>query len=260
MVSEQVKPVSAARALAVVLTVAFICALLVSVISVSLRPLQQANVDAERIAKLELVLSALADIGQAQTLESLEARIVELSSGTYDETQNVATFNAEVAAGRPGSSEVIPGDMDIAGIKRRARHARVYLVRDSSDAIELIILPVWGRGYQSTLRAWLVLDGDTRSVRALKFYQHGETPGVGARIEEPGWEAKWHGVPLYDDEGVLRIGVNSHMGGGGIYSAYRVDGISGATRTTQGVDRLLRFWLGEFGFGPYLQRVREARS
>ena len=257
--SEPAKVVTATRAIAVALAIAFVCGLLVSVVAVSLRPLQQANIEAERIAKLELVLSALAEIGQAQTLESLEARIVELASGRYDETQDVATFNAEVAAGRPGSSVVIPGEVDIAGIKRRARYARVYLVRDAQGGIELIILPVWGRGYQSTLRAWLVVDGDTRRVRALKFYQHGETPGVGARIQEPEWEAKWQGVPIYDDDGVLRLGVNSFAGGSGDYAAYQVDGISGATRTTQGVDHLLRFWLGDFGFAPYLQRVREER-
>jgi len=254
--SESIKTDSAPRALGIALLVAFVCALLVSAISVGLRPQQLANIEAERIAQLELVLGALSDIGQAQTIESLEARIVDLASGDYDDTQDVATFNAEAAVGKPGSSVAIPTDIDLAGIKRRALYARVYLVRDSAGRIELIILPVWGRGYQSTLRAWLVLEGDTRTVRALKFYQHGETPGIGARIQEPEWEALWHDVPVYDDNGILRIGVKLHAGGGGD-STYLVDGISGATRTTQGVDGLLRFWLGDFGFAPYLQRVRE---
>jgi Na+-transporting NADH:ubiquinone oxidoreductase subunit C len=247
---------SAPRALAVVLAVAFVCALLVSTASVGLRPYQLANIEAERIAQLELVLEALADIGQAQTIEGLEARIVELSSGRYDDKQDVASFNAEAAIGKPGGSVVIPAEADLAGIKRRSTYAQVYLVRDADGQIDLIILPVWGRGYQSTLRAWLVLDGDARTVRALKFYQHGETPGIGARIQDPEWEALWRGVPVYDDSGILRIGVKLHAGDGSD-SAYRVDGISGATRTTQGVDGLLRFWLGDFGFAPYLRLVRE---
>ena len=256
--SDLVEQDSAPRALGVVLAIAFICALLVSAVSVGLRPYQQANIEAERLAKLELVLNALADIGREQTIDNLEARIVELSSGRYDDTQDVAIFNAESAMGKPGGSVIIPGEVDIAGIKRRALYAQVYLVRGSSGAVDLIILPVYGRGYQSTLRAWLVLDGDTRTVQALKFYQHGETPGVGARIEEPRWEALWRGVPVYDESGVLRIGVKLNSGGGSDgYSGYRVDGISGATRTTEGVDRLLRFWLGDFGFAPYLQRLRE---
>jgi Na+-transporting NADH:ubiquinone oxidoreductase subunit C len=166
------------------------------------------------------------------------------------------TFDAERAATKPASSVAIPAELDLAGLRRRALHAQVYLVLDSSNQVDLIILPVSGRGYQSTLHAWLVLDGDTRTVRALKFYRHGETPGVGARIQEPEWEARWQGLSAYDDVGVLRIGVRSGAG----YSddaQYQIDGISGATRTTQGVDGMLRFWLGEFGFANFLQRIRE---
>ena len=254
--SETIATDSTRRALGVALIVAFVCAVLVSAVAVGLRPLQKANVEAERIAQLELVLVALSDIGRNLSIDGLESRIVELGTGEYDDSIDVATFDAEAAAGKPGTSDAIPADLDVAGIKRRARHARVYLVRDPADRIELIILPVYGRGYQSTLRAWLVLDGDTRTVRALKFYQHGETPGVGARIDEPDWEAQWRDLPAYDEEGVLRIGVRLHAGADD-YSAFKVDGISGATRTAQGVDGMMRFWLSEFGFAPYLQRVRE---
>jgi Na+-transporting NADH:ubiquinone oxidoreductase subunit C len=37
---------------------------------------------------------------------------------------------------------------------------------------------------------------------------------------------------------------------------HRVDGISGATLTIRGVNHLVQFWLGEHGFGPYLERLR----
>ena len=134
----------------------------------------------------------------------------------------------------------------------------IEATNDSGGEIDLIILPVSGRGYQSTLQAWLVLDGDTRRVRALKFYQHGETPGVGSRIEEPEWEAQWRDLPAYDDDGLLRIGVRAVAGAAtGDDAFYQVDGISGATRTAQGVHGMLRFWLGDLGFGPFLQRLRE---
>jgi Na+-transporting NADH:ubiquinone oxidoreductase subunit C len=84
-------------------------------------------------------------------------------------------------------------------------------------------------------------------------------PGVGARIEEPEWEAQWRDLSAYDDDGVLRIGVRSHGAGYSDDAQYQVDGISGATRTAQGVDGMLRFWLGDFGFEPFLQRIREDR-
>ena len=256
--SETTSRDSTARALGTAFTVAFVCALLVSAVAVNLRPLQKANVEAERIAQLQLVLDALSDLGRKQTIDSLESHVVELSSGRFDDSIDAASFDAEAAASRAASSVPIPAALDLAGLKRRARYAPVYLVRDDAGRIELIILPVSGRGYQSTLRAWLVLDGDARTVRALKFYQQGETPGVGARIEDPVWLAQWRDLPAFDADGVLRIGVGVRAAGDD--PAYHVDGISGATRTTQGVDGMVKFWLGDFGFGPFLQRLREEQS
>ncbi len=256
--SERLAQDSTTRALGVVLMVGFVCALLVSAISVTLRPVHRANIEAERIAQLELVLDALSDIGRARTLEQLDARMVELSSGQYDNSIDIATYDAERAAARATSSVAIPLEADFAGLKRREKHARIYLVGDT-DAIEFIILPVRGRGYQSTLHAWMVLDGNTRTVRALKFYQHGETPGVGSRIEDAQWQAQWRELPAYDDEGVLRIGVRSVAGGFDPFAQHKVDAISGATRTAMGVDGMVRFWLGRYGFEPYLQRLREER-
>ena len=37
---------------------------------------------------------------------------------------------------------------------------------------------------------------------------------------------------------------------------YKVDGISGATMTSDGVTRLMQYWFGENGFKPYLDRLR----
>lgn len=102
--SEAIAKDSTARALAVALTVAFICGLLVSVVAVQLRPIHKANIEAERIAQLELVLGALSDIGHAQSIENLEARIVVLASGAFDDNLDPATFDADKAAARPGTS------------------------------------------------------------------------------------------------------------------------------------------------------------
>ena len=248
------------RALTLALLVAFVCGLLVSVVTVGLRPIQQANVEAERIARLQLVLGALSAVGQVYRIDELEAHMVELASGNFDDSIDAARFDAARAAASPVDGVDIPPQLDLAGLKRRARHAQIYLVRDVDGRIELIILPVSGRGYQSTLRAWLVLDGDAQTVRALKFYQQAETPGLGARIEEAQWQARWSDLRAFDADGVLRIGVRTAGSAYNENAAYQVDGISGATRTMQGVDGMLRFWLGEFGYGALLQRLQEERS
>jgi Na+-transporting NADH:ubiquinone oxidoreductase subunit C len=38
---------------------------------------------------------------------------------------------------------------------------------------------------------------------------------------------------------------------------YKVDGLSGATLTSRGVTNLVHFWLGDEGFGPYLDKLAQ---
>ena len=249
------------QALLVVLGVAVVCALLVSVSSVELRPHYVANLEAHRLAQLESILGALSGTAHEVAADDIESRVVELESGRYSDKLDAATFDARKAATDADGSVLIPADRDIAGIKRRAKHATVFLVRNASGEIELMILPVRGSGYQSSLYGFLALAGDTSTVVALKFYDQGDTPGMGARIQDPSWEALWPGKQVYDDAGALRIGVaRGKLTPGFMDAEHMVDGISGATRTSQGVHDLLRFWLGDFGFGPFLQRVRRGEG
>lgn len=249
------------QALLMVLGVAVVCALLVSVSAVKLRPHYVANLEAHRMAQLESILGALSETPYAEAAKNIESRVVELESGRYSERLDPATFDARKAATNPDDSTLIPPDRDIAGIKRREKNATVFVLRNANGAVELIILPVRGSGYQSPLYGFLALAGDTSTVVALKFYEQGDTPGMGARIQSASWEALWPGKQVYDDTGVLRIGVaRGKVTPGSMEVNHMVDGISGATRTSQGVHGLLRFWLGDFGFGPYLERVRRGEG
>jgi Na(+)-translocating NADH:ubiquinone oxidoreductase C subunit len=64
----------------------------------------------------------------------------------------------------------------------------------------LIVLPVYGSGYASTIRAMLALEPDLSTVAALTITEQGETPGLGARITEPDWQAQWPGKELLNDQ------------------------------------------------------------
>jgi Na+-transporting NADH:ubiquinone oxidoreductase subunit C len=163
----------------------------------------------------------------------------------------------EVAARDPTVSQVVPAAVDIAGIKRRPRYAPVYLV-PGEDGIETIVLPVKGYGLWSTMYGFLALEGDGNTVKGLTFYQHGETPGLGGEIENPRWQARFSDKKVYGAEGEVRL----HVAKGATppdapNAEYVVDGISGATLTMNGVSHMIEYWLGERGFGPYLQRLRQ---
>jgi len=226
-----------------------------------LRPYYDANLEAYRLAQLESILGALSGTAHEVTAENIESRIVELTSGRYSDKFDPATFDGRKAAIDPDASVVVPEGHDIAGLGRRENHATVFLVRDADGRVVLIILPVRGSGYQSSLLGFLALTGDTSTVVALKFYEQGDTPGMGGRIQDPSWEAQWRGKQIYDETGALGIGVaRGKLSPGSVDAEHMVDGISGATRTSQGVHDLLRFWLGDFGFGSFLERVRRGEG
>lgn len=91
------------------------------------------------------------------------------------------------------------------------------------------------------------------TIKGISFYEHKETPGLGARIEEPEWRAKWSGIESYDENGDVATGVTK----AGNPKDNWVDGISGATLTSRGVSNMIQFWLGEQGYKPYLDMLRE---
>jgi Na+-transporting NADH:ubiquinone oxidoreductase subunit C len=243
---------STRNTLIVAIGVSFVCSILVSTAAIVLRPTQQAN-EAAFQQTIVLQVAGLYDPAEsvAAQFEAIETRIVNLETGEFVD-MDPAAFDAEDAAKDPGTSVAIPAEDDIAGLKRRAKYARVYLVSDG-DQLSQVILPVRGKGLWSTLYGFLAVAPDGNTVRGLKFYEHAETPGLGDQIDRPSWQAQWEGLELTDDKGQPQIEVVRGTAPEG--SNYQVDGLSGATLTGRGVENLVRFWTGQQGFGPFLTRL-----
>jgi Na+-transporting NADH:ubiquinone oxidoreductase subunit C len=242
------------KTLGVAFLVALCCAAAVSGTAVMLAPLYKANLERDRQARLAEVLAGLpglADILQGADVDALETIVVDLGSGEPAAGIDPATYDFRAAATDPDASDALAPADDIAGIGRRPRYAPVYLVR-SGGRLALLVLPVYGKGYQSTIHAFLALSADLERVAALSIYEQGETPGLGTRITDPAWLARWHDRQVYDDQGKIVLSVVR----GAASAPYEVDGISGATRSATGVANLIRFWLGDKGFGPFLAHMR----
>lgn len=219
------------KAIGVVFLVALVCSVFVSLTAVTLKPLQDANRLRETAASLVEVVDRLGG-------GTPRARLVELSSGSY-------------ANRDPGTQIEIEPENDIAGLGTLETVATVYELYEGNQ-LKLVILPVRGVGYQSVLKGYLALESDFNTVAALTFHEQGETPGMGARISEPEWQALWAGKQVADKSGAIRIEVVR----GSSTDIHEVDGISGATRTSSGVADLVHFWLGPKGYGPYLARLK----
>lgn len=243
------------KTLGVALLVALACGLTVSVAAVTLRPVQQANIESQRQARMTSMLAALPGIGEILAdagADAVETHIIDLDTGAVDAETDPATFDQNAAAADLAASTELSRREDLAGIGRRENRALVHFVRRDGE-LALVVLPVRGSGYQSTIRAYLALEGDLDTVAALAVYEQGETPGLGARIADAPWQAQWSGKRVFDETGEPVIEVV----GAGASGPYQVDGISGATVTGQAVSDMIQFWMGPRGYGPFLERLRD---
>ena len=104
-----------------------------------------------------------------------------------------------------------------------------------------------------TLYGYISLDSDLNTVKGIEYYDHKETPGLGGEVDNPDWKSDWDGKKVYDSSGKVILYVTK----GPSSEEYEIDGISGATLTSNGVTNMIRYWLGENGYGPVLQKLRE---
>jgi Na+-transporting NADH:ubiquinone oxidoreductase subunit C len=240
--------------------VCLVCSIFVSSAAVALRPRQDTNKELDRQKQVLTVAGLIAadqsvEAAEVQRLfdENIVAKVVDLATGVYDESEDASTYDQRKATKDPAASR--PAGPNNAGLQRLPNKALVYQ-KVAGGAIEMFILPIEGKGLWSTLYGFLALAPDTTTIEGITFYEHGETPGLGGEVDNPSWKALWPGRRAFDNRGETAIEVIKGHAGPPADDPYRVDGLSGATLTGRGVSHLVRFWLSESGFGPFLDRVR----
>jgi len=197
-----------------------VCSILVASAAVVLKPIQLKNAEEYR-QRIILEVAGLmqADADIAELFASIEANNVEIASGESVE---------------------------------------IYLQKDAGT-VQQIILPVSGPGLWSTMRGYLAVAPDGNTVKGIRFYEHGETPGLGDQIDKEDWRSLWVGKQIYDESNSPTIAVVRGFvlqDGSNPDAVHQIDGLSGATLTGNGVTQLVQHWMGPEGFGPYLETVR----
>ncbi|MEZ9028023.1 Na(+)-translocating NADH-quinone reductase subunit C [Vibrio cyclitrophicus] len=242
------------KTLFVVIALSLVCSIIVSTAAVVLKPKQQANAVLDQQTKiLEVAGIELAGDIPALYAENIEPRLVDFATGDFVDG-DAAAYDQRKAAKDPAQSIKLSAEDDIAKIIRRANIGTVYLVKDGAETSKVII-PVHGNGLWSMMYAFVAVETDGNTVSGITYYEQGETPGLGGEVENPTWRAQFVGKKLFDDNHKPAIKVVK--GGAPQGSEHGVDGLSGATLTSVGVQHTFDFWLGETGFGPFLAKVRD---
>ena len=227
------------RALSIAAIVALACSIMVSSAVHFLRPLAPVEAVPARTLAVLKAAGMLPDDGAqaAATYRTLDARIVDLGSGKF------VTGGDDPWEFDPWASGTETRTTDL-------ERAPVYLVRNDGR-LDRVVFPVHGPGMWSTIYAFVALQPDLETVAELVIFQHGETPGIGDRIEDESWLSRWPGRKVFGDDGEPRIAVVVGASG-----PYEVDAITGATVTMKATGDFIRESFGSDGYGPFIARFR----
>jgi Na+-transporting NADH:ubiquinone oxidoreductase subunit C len=102
---------------------------------------------------------------------------------------------------------------------------------------KLYVMPVAGQGLWAGVWGYVAVGEDLNTVAGASFAHKSETPGLGAEIETPFFESQFPGKKIHDETGnftSIRV-----LKPGGAKTEHTVDGISGGTFTSKGVDEML---------------------
>ncbi len=250
---------SFSRTLIFVVVLSLVCSIIVSTAAVVLRPKQQENavLDVQRnILAVAGLLNKDTNIKQTYN-QFIEPKLVNIDTGNYvDEVggENAAKYNQREAAKNDKESIKLPASEDLAKIIRRANVATVYLVKDAAGTLTKVILPIHGNGLWSMMYAFVAVATDGNTIDGITYYDQAETPGLGGEVENPTWREQFVGKKLYDMN--FKPAIKILKGGAPVGTDHQVDGLSGATLTSNGVQHTFDFWFGAQGFDPYLAKLR----
>ena len=197
-----------------------IVAFLLAFVSSVLKPIQQKNVELD---KKKQVLAAL----------NIFEKDAETAYNTYIKAEQLLAADGSVAAETGGFA------VDNSAVS--AEKLPLYVCEVNGET--KYVLPLYGAGLWGPIWGYVALNADKETIYGVYFSHAGETPGLGAEITN---REKFQ-VPFI---GKKAIGANNDV----VISVVKngkvqnpeceVDGISGGTITSQGVDAMLKSGIG----------------
>ena len=234
-----------------------LCSAIISLIAIQLRSVQNENVVKDMQKKIVSSAGLQLEYGSVENaMMNIKTIVVDLDQGKIVDI-NPNSYELSKELREEGKYKFLSAENDIASIKKREKYSKVF-IEYKDDKINTLILPVRGYGLWGILYGYLAIKSDFNTVAGLEFYEHKETPGLGAEIDNPKWKALWKGKKIYQENGEVSLKV---IKGNVLASSdninYEVDGLSGATLTCNGVTNLIAYWMGSDGFLNFINNLRE---
>jgi len=220
-----------------------IVSLSLSLISSGLKPLKDRN---EMVDKKTKILKSVVDVSEEEEKNIFTAEFV---LGEYEKkiTEVTIDYKGNITEGEEAF------DLEIRKEMKKPEDERTYPVFIYQEGSEkYYIIPLTGLGLWDELSGYLALGGDFNTIKGVAYDHRGETPGLGARITEYWFRKQFAGKKLYEANeyafDVLKGENHKDL------KEFEVDGLSGATLTTDGLDEMLRKCVNEFE--PYFNKIK----
>ena len=193
-----------------------IVASLLSIAATSLKPFQDKNIELEKKSD---ILSSIGVVGEDP----------ELLFNEYITDQLV------IQDGKVVSSEITAFDIDMAAAVKESNNTRkVPLFKAKKNGNTFYVIPMRGTGLWGPIWGYVSLKGDGNTILGASFDHEKETPGLGAEISTPIFQDQFPDKVLFSE---TRDGIEVRKGDA--YGSQQVDGISGGTITSVGVQTML---------------------
>lgn len=201
------------------LIMTIVVAVVLSGASIALKDRQEANVRQEKQQ------SILKSIGMDLTREESA-----LQFDNYVTEQMVIQNGAPVESETP-AFEINMDDAIDASVEERMVPLYVATKNDTT----FYVIPLRGKGLWGPIWGYISILEDGNTVYGTTFDHQGETPGLGAEIATEQFQDQFAGKQIMEDGQFVSIRVVK----GGATGTHQVDGISGGTITSDGVDDML---------------------
>ena len=127
--------------------------------------------------------------------------------------------------------------------KEAKEQQRLHVFVCEVDGQTKYVVPVYGAGLWGAIWGYVALNSDKDTVYGVYFSHASETPGLGAEIATDRFQNAFVGKKTLEN-GAITLGVVKN--GKVEKPDYQVDGISGGTITSVGVDAMLKACLNSY--------------
>jgi len=122
-------------------------------------------------------------------------------------------------------------------LKKPVNEQRFPLYVTEKDGKKNYVIPLYGAGLWDSIWGYMSLADDENTVIGASFDHKGETPGLGAEINQSWFEDQFKGEQIM--EGSKFVSVKVVKGGTPASDKHGVDAISGGTITSDGVTKMI---------------------